>query len=673
MSTHPVDPITREVVRNRLEAILREMEAIIYRTARSSVVYSGGDFTCAIFDGRPELLATGVGSLNHVMPVIWQIRKALGRFGSDVAPGDLFVGNDPYDGGTHLNDVLIFMPVFYRGERVGFTGSRVHYHDVGGMVPGSISGSSREIYQEGLRIPLIRLGRRDQLDSNVVDLILRNVRVPHETFGDMTAQVASCRRGAERIIQMLEHYGKDVVLTIWRSILELSEQRIRRLLRDLPDTSVSHEAYLDNDGVQTEHRRIRVRVTKKKDEICVDYSGTSPQSQGPVNITEALANGFAFIGVKAALDPSGRIDGGVFRAITVIAPEGTMVNARPPAAAAGTGEVGQAAIVPMVALSKLLPDRVSVEDSASANHANFGGTDRRSAEHQRFVYYDYPPKGGGARSRKDGVDATRDIRLGTMNTQSLEVLEQCFPVHFVRYALRRDSGGPGKFRGGLGVVREFQALTEGIFSMLSEHSIMPLSGLFGGHPGALARWEMVRNGEVRFISPEFRSKVTAHPIIAGDTIRIATQGGSGWGDPLERDPRQVLDDVGDGKVSVEQARAVYGVSIDPTAFTVYDAATQGERTMLASQRLFVSVRGGGEPAYQEGVRLGWIAPSLLAAASVKEGDLTEAFASRRPNPLRLRVQIEPTLPSDTLLLDVQAMEDLEVEEGDQVLWRRVRA
>jgi N-methylhydantoinase B len=665
--TTAIDPITFEVVRNRIESTLREMEAITIRTSRSSVIYSGRDFSCAIMDRVPNLVGIGAGSLNHIVPMTWHARSVLSRFRGDVAEGDIFIGNDPYDGGTHLNDVLVFVPVMYDGELVGFTANRAHYSDVGGMVPGSISGAAREIYQEGLRIPPIRLGRNGAFDRNVLDLILRNVRLPDEALGDLSAQLASCRVAERRVVELMARYGRELILAIWDEMLDAAEQRMRGLIRRLPSTTVSHESYLDNDGVNPAHRRVRVAVTVDGDRIFVDYSGTSAQSAGPANITEALANGYAFIGVKAALDPQGPINGGVFRAIRVLAPPGSMVNARAPAAAAGTGEVGQSAIAPMIALSALVPDRVSAEDSASANHAYFSGSLRQSGEPKRFIYYDYPSKGAGARARKDGVDAIRDIRGGYVTAQSIEVLEQRFPVRFVRYQLRTNSGGAGRHRGGLGVVREYRVLVDGTFCMLSETAMMPLAGLDRGHAGATARWEFVRDGHASLISEEFGGKCSPTPVRAGDVVRISSQGGGGWGDPVERPLEDVLEDVRNGKVSARYARELYGAIVRGGGIDV--PASRAARAQLAAARVHLRPVRSGAPDWEQGVRV--LRVGALALRAVPDGGFAEVFVDSRPNPLRLITRVDPTVPDDVLVVDDEAWKDLGLTEESRLLFRRV--
>ena len=349
-----IDLITLEVVRNRLESIVREMADITLRTARSSVVYNSRDFSCGLLTINTELLAIGTSVPVHIFPTVSQVKITMDRFKGDVEPGDIFIGNDPFEGGSHLNDVLVFLPIFFEEEIVGYACNRAHWYDIGGMVPGSLSGSSREIFQEGLRIPSIRIGRNGNFDPNILRLIMRNVRVPDEATGDLWAQLASCRVGSQRVVALMERYGKGEVLKYFDEILDSTERRMRNIIRALPKGTVVHEGYVDNDGVQMERRPIKVTITIKEDSILVDYTGTAKQSLGPMNVGLAVGMHYPFVGVKSALDPKGPVNHGCFRPIETIIPEGTMLNARPPAAVAGQGELGQAAILTMVALAKLV-------------------------------------------------------------------------------------------------------------------------------------------------------------------------------------------------------------------------------------------------------------------------------------------------------------------------------
>ena len=666
-----IDPITLEVVRNRSESIVREMGDIILRTARSSVAHHGRDFSCGIFDRDGEMMAIGTSIALHTFPLMFHLRKLLERFRGDIRPGDIFVGNDPWEGGLHPNDITIAVPVFYDGELVAFSCTRIHHYDVGGMVPGSISGSATDMYQEGLHIPLMRLGRNDQFDENILEFILRNVRVPVELGGDLWAQLAGCRVGAQRVSEIMDRYGRETTENIWKETLNAYERRCRALIAQLPQTTLVHEGYLDSDGVRPGQLRIRVTLTINEDSIIVDYTGISPQTAGPNNVTLPLAISFAYMGVKAALDPSGPINSGYFRPIEVIVPEGSLLSANPPAAVGGQQEVGQAAILIMAALSKLREDSVSAEEGSSTHHMICAGTDSRSQEPHPFIFYESQPGGGGARSHKDGLDFVRPIRSGNGNSRGIEILERTYPLFFLRNEFQPDSGGPGKFRGGLGLLREYRTSSDGIFSVMGEHAIIPPAGLFGGYHAAPSRFEVVRDGEVVPISPQFGSKATAFPLKAGDVVRVSSQGGGGWGDPLERDPQQILADVLDGRVSMEQARDVYGLEVDPRTLELDLAATQRARADLAGKQIHLRAKMGGTPAFDSGVRVAWVSQTLEEREGHKRGDLAVVFAPNLPTPVLVRIGVQPGLGDDSLLLDEEAWQDMGLEDGQLVLWRGI--
>ena len=668
-----IDLITLEVVRNRLESIVREMADITLRTARSSVVYNSRDFSCGLLTINTELLAIGTSVPVHIFPTVSQVKITMDRFKGDVEPGDIFIGNDPFEGGSHLNDVLVFLPIFFEEEIVGYACNRAHWYDIGGMVPGSLSGSSREIFQEGLRIPSIRIGRNGNFDPNILRLIMRNVRVPDEATGDLWAQLASCRVGSQRVVALMERYGKGEVLKYFDEILDSTERRMRNIIRALPKGTVVHEGYVDNDGVQMERRPIKVTITIKEDSILVDYTGTAKQSLGPMNVGLAVGMHYPFVGVKSALDPKGPVNHGCFRPIETIIPEGTMLNARPPAAVAGQGELGQAAILTMVALAKLVPFQISAEEGPSANHQTYSGMDLRIPDHERrFIYYDVPSAGGGARVNKDGLDYVRSVRIGNTNVPSIEVLENIFPFQFQRHELRQNSGGPGKFRGGLGGIREYLAPVDGVFSMLSDNSLVPCAGVFGGESGAPMRFEVVRNGELSPISPDFGSKGTAFPIKAGDVIRISSPGGGGYGDPLERDASMVMQNVLDEKVSLEQARQAYGVILSHDMQRVDEEATRLLRAELVAQRIYLKPTQGREPEFEGGVRVAYVSPTL-GDRGFYEGEMVEICAPKHPATFRVRAEFDDKLPADVLLLDEEAWNILEMEPDDRVWWRKMRS
>lgn len=661
-----IDPITLEVIRNRLESIVREMAEVTLRTARSAVVYTGRDFSCGILTKERDLLAVGTSIPIHIFPIMWQVNLTVKKFEKDIKEGDIFIGNDPYDGGTHLNDVLIFMPVYHQGQLIAYAANRAHWYDVGGMVPGSISGSAREIYQEGIRIPPTRLGSKGIVNEEILEIILRNVRVPDQSRGDLLAQVASCKIAISRIQTLLRRYELNNVLNYWQEILNVSEERMRTIINHLPKGYACHEGYLDNDGVDKQQRLIRVRTTVLHDSIHIDYTGTAKESQGPINVSEALAHCFAFMGVKASLDPHGSINSGSFRPITVTVPENSMLNASAPAPAAGTGELGQTAIFVMQALSNVAPDTVSAGEAGSANHQNLFGFDNRHDMPKRYIYYDYPGGGGGGRSTKDGLDFVRSLRSGNVNIQPVEVLESLFPIIFNKYELLRDSGGPGKFRGGMGVIREYQTPSSGNISFLGDHAIVPPTGISLGYAGSAAKWELVRSGKTQLISPTFRSKVTGFVIKNNDIIRISTQGGGGYGDPLAREPEMVLEDYLEDKVSVEQAKEIYGVVIEQSPSKINVEKTKAQRKKLNRQKIVLDLNIKGTPTFSNGIRSAFLNLSNPDIKLIK-GSLVQAYARTIHNPIIFRLSDKKSLPLHTLQIDTEAGSLFRLNHGDTIV------
>ncbi len=646
------DPITLEVIQNRIDSIVREMANITLRTARSAVVHSGRDFSCAIFDDKGQLMTIGTSIPVHILPMVVQMKDMLKLYEGDISPGDIFGGNDPHDGGVHLNDVQICIPMFHGDRLVGFAANRAHWTDVGGSVPGSISGKATEIFQEGLRIPSMRLGRGGRPDPDMLRFIGRNVRLPREAIGDLMSQLASCRVAEQRVADLVEGYGVDVFQATLAEILNAGERRMRARIAALPDCTVSHEGYLDNDGTFEDRVKIRSEITIRGDELTVDFTGTAPQSPGCLNVGRGVAQGFAFMGVKAALDPQSTVNAGCFRPIKVIAPEGSCLNANAPAACGGVGELGQASIITMVALSGLVPGQVSAEESSSINHQNFAGIDTRPGR-GRFIFYDAVSMGCGARANKDGLDFVRTIRSGNYTMMSAEALENIFPIVFERQQLLTDSGGPGRFRGGMGLERHYRVLSDGAISVLGDNALVPPAGLLGGHRGGPTLWQIGQPEGIVPLTPKFHSK-GAHDLRAGDVVRLCTPGGGGWGEPLEREPERVLNDVADGKVSLRQAQEAYGVVIDPVTHQVEEQATRQLRQALLAQRKSTVIERGGAMALEGGMRCG----RAGAGTPWPAGSVVEIFLDERPQPLTVRVVAGDDVAPGRLRIDAEAWGDL---------------
>src|SRR5581483_8761433 len=455
-----VDPITLEVLRETFSSIVREMRVTLVRTAYSSVLYEGEDFSCVLMDGDAQIVSMSKGQDHplHIVPIGWSMKAVRERFGGDIHPGDIFLHNDPYTGGTHLNDVAMIYPLFADGRLFVFPVVRAHWGDVGGMSPGSLTGDATEIFQEGVRIPPIRIVDRGTPNRAALDLIFANMRGPRERRGDFDAMIGTCRKAAERVEALAARYGAPVVRAAVAELMDRAEQRMRRAIAALPDGEYAYESHLESGRTRLEPLTIRARVTVAGETIRVDLTGTSPQAAAPTNVGPAMAPTGAFTIIKAFLDPGADVNSGAFRPLTVITPPGTVVNAAPPAPCGGMVEVKYCVeTAVMGALARALQGRVAGDLKGGGNHCYVGGPDPRSGE--TFIFYEYPAGGTGAFDGGDGSNAVRTWTESDMTTlQPIEAVEQLYPIRIERTALREDSGGPGRWRGGLGLTREVRVL-----------------------------------------------------------------------------------------------------------------------------------------------------------------------------------------------------------------------
>jgi N-methylhydantoinase B len=668
-----LDPITRQVIANRLESIPREMAQIVQRTARSTVIVHGKDFSCGLLDAKAQLLATPEGSPVHIFPVVAEVQFIQKKFGREIHQGDVFIANDFSEGGSHLNDVLLCTPLFYEDDLVAFLAVRGHLVDVGGMSPGSITGEAREIFQEGVRIPTVKLYERGKLVQALWEILLFNVRLPDLNAGDLQAMLAGCWMGEKRVREMFARYGKSVVLGAFDEIHSQAEQLMRSRIRALPDGTYVHEDYVDNDGVTADPRMIRVAATVDDDSITMDLAGTAAQSPGPMNMGYGVSTGYALMAGKIALDPGSRVTHGGFRPINVVLPAGSMAAAEPPAAVGSTGTTGSLVTIGLGAFASILPRNVTAGENTSGNHYYLSGYFERGGRRERFIYYDYPSGGAGGTFSKDGVDAAGSLRTGNVEIQPIEVLENAYPVlRFQRWQLRAGSGGPGEFRGGHGQVREYKVEVDGVLSILLSQCMVPPAGLFGGYPGAPNGVKVIRNGEVIDLgAPPYWGKATGFPVKRGDIIRMEMSGGGGYGDPLDRDPLRVAADVRQKLLTRDQARAQYGVVLDPATFAPDESATRKQRHLLRERRLYADVHVHGQPRYRDGAREVQCGASLIGRG-ISVGDLAEVVSKTHPGPLRARIAPGPAVPVGGVVVDEEAARFFRLKPGDQVELRPLR-
>lgn len=669
--TH-VDFITLEVVCEGLIAIVREMRATVIRASYSPVIWDMDDFSCALFDGQGQMIAQSDDHPGHVLPMPWSVRCALEDFEGDLRPGDVILLNDSYRGGTHLNDVTMLYPLFDGGDLIVFPAVRAHWADVGGGAPGSYSGLNTNIYQEGVRIPPIKIVEEGRLNRAAMALLLNNMRLPEDRRGDFEASLGACRIAEGRIRALLGRYGRKTVLDCVALNLDRSERRLRAKIAALPDGEYVYEDYLEfyPEG-RFDPVLMRLTLTVRGDELTADFAGSNPQVPGVVNSTLATTGAGVLVAVKAALDPDGPINHGTFRPIRLLAPQASIVDVKLDAPAGAHGEVRKRAVSVMLgALAQVIPGLISGDLCGTSFPNAVGGRDTRRG--RDYVYYEAPTGGNGGYLEDDGASAWGNIDFGNVRTiQSAEALESGTPLRVECSELRPDSGGEGTTRGGLGIRRELRLLDgEARYSVLSDRAVVPPFGVGGAGEAAPVKVSVRRDGrEIEFATP---GKVTGHAIRAGDVVVMQSAGGGGFGDPLARDPERVRRDVQGGYVSAERARAGYGVVLAPDG-SVDAGATAAERARLAATRRGLPVAADERDPYEGGQgrhRVLRLSPSLAGSLGVAAGDLVE-LRGRHPAPLRAWARVDAGAPAAQVALDALGRRILGVAPGDAVQVRRL--
>jgi len=665
------DPITLEVLREAFSSIVREMRVTLVRTAYSSILYEGEDFSCVLMDGDAQIVSMSKGQDHplHIVPVAWSMKAVREKFAGDIHPGDIFLHNDPYTGGTHLNDVAMIYPLFADGRLFVFPVVRAHWGDVGGMSPGSLSGGATEIFQEGVRIPPIRIVDRGRPNQAALDLIFHNMRGPRERKGDFDAMIGTCRKAAERVEGLAARYGAPLVRAAVALLMDRAEQRMRRAIGGLPDGAYAYEAHLESGRTHLEPLTVRARVTVAGETITVDLTGTSPQTAGPTNVGPAMAPTGAFTIIKAFLDPGTDVNSGAFRPLTVITPRSTIVNADPPAPCGGMVEVKYCVeTAVMGALAQALDGRVAGDLKGGGNHCYVGGPDPRTGE--TFIFYEYPAGGTGGFDGGDGSNTVRAWTESDMTTlQPIEAVEQLYPVRIERTALREDSGGPGRWRGGLGLTREVRILVAGSrLSVLAEKAVLPPFGVCGGAAGATNRF-WVRRGDRPIQPSPLPGKVSGFPLEPGDVLLMESSGGGGFGDPLERDPSRVAADLAEGYVTPAGAERDYGVIWRDGA--VDAAATRAKRTALHAARTRARLAGAPDLAADRG-RLVRLDAATAGRLGVAPGAVVE-LVNPRGAPLRAWVAALTTGDGSRVEIAPAAISMLALAEGAEAELRAVHS
>ena len=535
------DPVKLEIFKHLFAAVADEMGMVLRKASFSPNIKERRDFSCALFDPQGRMVAQAAHIPVHLGSMPLSVRSAVDHFTGDLHPGDVVILNDPFQGGTHLPDITMVSPVFLPGQKgnaqpeslpIGFVASRAHHSDVGGMTPGSMP-IAHEIFQEGLIIPPVKLVRAGKMNPDLLNLILANVRTPRERRGDISAQIASNQRGADRLIEMVARYGTDDIIETENQLIAYTERMTRALIRSMPDGVYHFTDYMDDDGLGNVSIHITVNVSIQGETALVDFTGSAPQKPGGINAVYAITLSAVHYVFRCMLGMDVPNNAGCLIPITVVAPPGTIINALPPASVAGGNVETSQRIVDVLlgALAQAEPEKVPAASQGTMNNISIGGNlspgNARvgSFNDKSFAYYETIGGGMGARPSADGPSAIHSHMTNTLNTP-IEALEYAYPLRVHRYAVRSGTGGNGRFRGGDGIIRELEVLVDCQVTLLTERRSFHPYGLAGGEAGMTGENVLIRDG----IGSLLPGKGTLD-LKAGDILSIRTPGGGGFGVP----------------------------------------------------------------------------------------------------------------------------------------------
>lgn len=545
-----MDAIEIELLKNRLNTIVDEMSLTMVRTSASQIVRESMDFSTALCDASGKLVAQGLGIALHLGAVPPAMKLINEKYFGTARPGDIYILNDPYSGGMHLPDIFMFKPAFdYRGIMIGCAVVIAHMADIGGRVPGGNAADSTEVFQEGLRIPPLMLFEAGNENVDLLNCIRDNVRVPGKVLSDIRAQVSACTIGCDGLMRLSETYGEQLERN-FEDLLDYTERLMLGNLATLPKGEWTGEDWLDDNGIDPEPSRIAAKVTIAHDRVTVDFTGSSPQVRGAINCTESYASSAAYCALRCLMQDDIPANEGFFRRIEVIAPLGTIVNPRFPAAVAARGVTGyRAGDAVLNALSKAAPEKTLAGNWGGGTVVSFGGT---RTDGTSFVFVESVHGNWGGRPNKDGIDGVSHP-MGNIANNPVEQLEAECPIRILRYELVPDSGGAGRYRGGMAVHREYLFLgNRATLQVRADRLMFPPTGVAGGQPGTLARNELTSHSETR----RMPSKFTV-PVSNGDRFLHVTAGAAGHGVPELRDSALIAADLEDGKITPAAAEAAY--------------------------------------------------------------------------------------------------------------------
>jgi N-methylhydantoinase B len=563
-----IDPIKRELIKNALVSVADNIMLAVVRTARSTVVKNNMDFSASICDTNGQMVAQGLAVPVHLGATMPALKGCVDYFGADIFEGDILASNDPYAGGSHLNDIFMFKPVFFEGRRVAFLGLILHHTDMGGRVAGGNAADSNEIYQEGLRIPPTKILERGVANQTLLRIIEHNVRVPERNQGDLKAQIAALNLGEKELLRLLADYDIDEFCTYMTELMDYTERLTRAGIAALPDGEYQFTDWNDDDGIGSGPVRLVVKLTVKGETLTADFTGTAPQTGGALHTNYWFTASCTFAAIRSVFDTQMPNNAGFYRPITIIAPEGCWVNPVFPAALGARGQGGhRVRHVVLGALAQMLPDRMPACVGGSEFAIVIAGY---RANRKPFLHLDFHNNSGlGGGPDRDGQDAG-PYCLGNTANMPVELIEAESPILMDEYGFLPDTGGPGKYRGALALVRSYRVLADSAMVQLrSDRERFAPWGLFGGKPGAKARsfLNFGTDREQRLPS-KFMMQVRKDDVFRGE---MAASGG--YGDPLERDPAAVAEDIKQEKLTIAHAREEYAVIVHAGSFEVDWQAT----------------------------------------------------------------------------------------------------
>lgn len=569
---YKADIVTMQVIRYGLEAIADDMGNNLMRMGRSTIVKEIMDINCAVLDEKGEIMAQA-----HLCPLMMfslpTTAENMLKMVPEFEDGDVIICNDPYLGGQHLPDVQFFSPVIVNKQLIGFVANIAHQLDMGGSVPGGVAGGLTEIYQEGLRIPFVKLYSKGREDAQIFNIISSNIRIPEKTIEDFRAQAATTLGGVKRLKALVDKYGLYVFQECSAMLRNYSENMVRKFIYSLPDGDYTGIDYLDDDGITDDPVKVQVNVHIRGDEMKVDFDGSGMQTPGNVNCPWACTQGGVYYTMVGIIDPHMALNSGVFRPIKVESKEGLVTNPLPPSGVTARSQTMTKIVEAMLrAMSDLVPDRVVAGSHGQACTNSFSGTDPETGK--RFTYIEIQGGGAGARPNKDGPDG-QDLHLGRFMNTPVEAAELEHPVMIERYEFIPDSGGPGRYRGGLSLRRDIRFLTDVTWARYSDRQKFAPLGLFGGLEGS--KGSLILNPGT--LQEKACKSKGVDQLKKGDVVSIRLPGSGGYGPPTERDPEKVRWDVVNGKVSLISAREHYGVVLNS------DMSINKEETLSLRQKI----------------------------------------------------------------------------------------